>query len=415
MHMLSHGALRAPKRSGFTLIELLVVIAIIAILAAILFPVFSKVREKGRQSACMSNQKQIVMAALMFCQENEETLPEANVFWSSLGLPLKVLACPSSDINTNGNTYVASNRWMGKSLGKVTDATMAILTCDGTHVATDETPTAKATYNSIGYRLKDVDNRHFNGKTRLHVMGYLDGHVEIGAGSPGFMGSGPAGTVEIPTNGLALWLKADLAGLVSPVETWTDASGNGNDAVSSNGNFPTLTASDSNLNGKPSLTCSNTTMETPDLSGLFAGEGGTYFVVGYVGTPASGTRYGFPAHSANGPADEGNWDGYQNASLSMFRSNYAAYPFAAPEQTMMMTVVSDTAAQSYTMYNKGTAAGNGGTYNFLAPSILNIGGGYGSQFSGFVGSIAEIIMYNRPLTSSERTQTETYLKTKYGL
>jgi prepilin-type N-terminal cleavage/methylation domain-containing protein len=51
-------------RRGFTLIELLVVIAIIAILAAILFPVFAKAREKARQSSCLSNTKQIALAAL---------------------------------------------------------------------------------------------------------------------------------------------------------------------------------------------------------------------------------------------------------------------------------------------------------------------------------------------------------------
>jgi prepilin-type N-terminal cleavage/methylation domain-containing protein/prepilin-type processing-associated H-X9-DG protein len=59
-------------RRGFTLIELLVVIAIIAILAAILFPVFAKAREKARQAACQSNLKQIALADLMYCQDNDE-------------------------------------------------------------------------------------------------------------------------------------------------------------------------------------------------------------------------------------------------------------------------------------------------------------------------------------------------------
>jgi prepilin-type N-terminal cleavage/methylation domain-containing protein/prepilin-type processing-associated H-X9-DG protein len=61
-------------RRGFTLIELLVVIAIIAILAAILFPVFAQAREKARAASCLSNTKQIGLAVMMYAQDNDETL-----------------------------------------------------------------------------------------------------------------------------------------------------------------------------------------------------------------------------------------------------------------------------------------------------------------------------------------------------
>src|SRR5437763_9234011 len=68
------------RRMGFTLIELLVVIAIIAILAAILFPVYAQAREKARQTSCISNNKQYSLATLMYVQDYDETFPfEANM------------------------------------------------------------------------------------------------------------------------------------------------------------------------------------------------------------------------------------------------------------------------------------------------------------------------------------------------
>ncbi len=81
------------KTKGFTLIELLVVIAIIAILAAILFPVFAKAREKARQSQCMSNMKNTALALRMYSSDYDERLPQ--------GMPANLLGWPNNALNAS--------------------------------------------------------------------------------------------------------------------------------------------------------------------------------------------------------------------------------------------------------------------------------------------------------------------------
>jgi prepilin-type N-terminal cleavage/methylation domain-containing protein/prepilin-type processing-associated H-X9-DG protein len=115
--MLTTTNLNAPShrtsiRRGFTLIELLVVIAIIAILAAILFPVFGRARENARRSSCQSNLKQIGIGIIQYTQDADEKLPpgyivtaSGNVAWPVLIMPYvkstQVFACPS---NTRANS-----------------------------------------------------------------------------------------------------------------------------------------------------------------------------------------------------------------------------------------------------------------------------------------------------------------------
>jgi prepilin-type N-terminal cleavage/methylation domain-containing protein/prepilin-type processing-associated H-X9-DG protein len=101
------------QNRGFTLIELLVVIAIIAILAAILFPVFAQAREKARAISCLSNEKQINLAIQMYTQDYDETFPEDGIFyfysgtgWASLVSPYmkstQILWCPDDAGPSNG-------------------------------------------------------------------------------------------------------------------------------------------------------------------------------------------------------------------------------------------------------------------------------------------------------------------------
>jgi len=77
INRVSHSV--TESKLGFTLIELLVVIAIIAILAAILFPVFAKVREKARQTQCLSNMKQINLAMIQYVQDYDEAWPSVTI------------------------------------------------------------------------------------------------------------------------------------------------------------------------------------------------------------------------------------------------------------------------------------------------------------------------------------------------
>ncbi|MHB0935965.1 MAG: prepilin-type N-terminal cleavage/methylation domain-containing protein [Armatimonadota bacterium] len=151
-------------RRGFTLIELLVVIAIIAILAAILFPVFAKAREKARQTQCANNVRQIVIGIQMATQDNDNILPSKDAVWAVNNLPPKAVACPTYGMN-KGIGY-AYNAWMA---GKcITDIGMP---------ASVEIPLIvdSKTSSHLMILSTDADPRH-TGKV---MVGWADGHVEL--------------------------------------------------------------------------------------------------------------------------------------------------------------------------------------------------------------------------------------------
>ncbi len=134
---MTHPADRLKKRCAFTLIELLVVIAIIAILAAILFPVFARARENARRTSCLSNMKQMGLGAMMYMQDYDERYPPAIIdnattppdgfYWSggstiwfwpqiiySYTKNMQMFYCPSSSshpVDSLGRPIVLNNNY----------------------------------------------------------------------------------------------------------------------------------------------------------------------------------------------------------------------------------------------------------------------------------------------------------------
>jgi len=122
------------KNTGFTLIELLVVIAIIAILAAILFPVFSRARERSRQATCISNQRQISLSLNMYLQDHDESFPTAQEWQQILNKDGK-LSCP----NTRGKLGYGMNGYLENcTLGMIANVSRTIATVDSSTMSTEK-------------------------------------------------------------------------------------------------------------------------------------------------------------------------------------------------------------------------------------------------------------------------------------
>ena len=178
------------RSHGFTLIELLVVIAIIAILAAILFPVFANAREKARQTQCLSNQRQIAMAISLNCQDNNEVMPSATAVWSSVVPQSKITVCP--DMTSIANGFVFNAELGGQALGQVpylascatpNDVTSCFVTADG---ATSEAigasttiyPSATIIANCAYIPADIATGRHSGSSTGgSFIASFVDGHV----------------------------------------------------------------------------------------------------------------------------------------------------------------------------------------------------------------------------------------------
>jgi prepilin-type N-terminal cleavage/methylation domain-containing protein/prepilin-type processing-associated H-X9-DG protein len=181
------------NRKGFTLIELLVVIAIIAILAAILFPVFARAREKARQTSCLSNVKQLTLGVQMYTQDYDEVMPRCRNFttrtlWLQDIEPYvnnrQIYTCPSGDffawpedgLNSGSRTEVTygftwdNSRHLAK-LSDIENPSETAFLADGLgYMFYPEPPggTPRAVLDA-GYRIQP---RHNGGAN----LGFVDGH-----------------------------------------------------------------------------------------------------------------------------------------------------------------------------------------------------------------------------------------------
>jgi prepilin-type N-terminal cleavage/methylation domain-containing protein/prepilin-type processing-associated H-X9-DG protein len=126
--------MKSSSRRAFTLIELLVVIAIIAILAAILFPVFAQAREKARQASCLSNMKQIGLGFMMYVQDYDETFPSQNLalpgviadVWQ-FSIANYITSPPSNWSEPRGNIFSCPSNQVVRGLSQTTvDRALAI-------------------------------------------------------------------------------------------------------------------------------------------------------------------------------------------------------------------------------------------------------------------------------------------------
>lgn len=163
------------RRRGFTLIELLVVIAIIAILAAILFPVFAKAREKARQTQCLNNQRQIAVAVQMYLQDNDETFLKipANGAWSTLLVAYNessIYDCPSQKgLGTNSKPEYGFNGYLsGMAMGDVTSPASTLLLADLDVDAPVSNPTCVISHANDG----PISTRHSDGALVVAVDGH---------------------------------------------------------------------------------------------------------------------------------------------------------------------------------------------------------------------------------------------------
>jgi prepilin-type N-terminal cleavage/methylation domain-containing protein/prepilin-type processing-associated H-X9-DG protein len=199
-------ASRTADRSGFTLIELLVVIAIIAILAAILFPVFARAREQARRSSCLSNLKQLGLAAMMYGQDYDEQLPvgvtQGNPLWDVVNALMPyvknraIFYCPSISVlvpydptlaNTDANWTAGNIGYYYWSMWGIHPHTGPFVSVHPPRQLSMQSPADYWMWSDVFGQFfwsQNAPFAHGMGKWSFTNVAFMDGHVKAIAGRP---------------------------------------------------------------------------------------------------------------------------------------------------------------------------------------------------------------------------------------
>jgi prepilin-type N-terminal cleavage/methylation domain-containing protein/prepilin-type processing-associated H-X9-DG protein len=405
------------RRRGFTLIELLVVIAVIAVLAAILFPVFAKARAKAQQTTCLNNQRQLAVSLALFAQEHDELYPDADNWMRTLNagqnLPKKLWDCPTTARAGSGDSpeYLYGSLIAGKSDGEV-DPVSTLLTADGAHQAT----AVPLTYAQVAYGTADIAFRHA-GKV---VSAYVDGHVESGSFVRGVLGA-------------TAWFRADLGAETSgtSVTKWVDLTGGGADCTPAVGATDCPSLVPAALNGLPVVRFAFATSPTSDSDNLIGnlslvgGTGITMAVVGKINTTSNSygrtVTYGaasgyaeFPIACLNNPPVTLNWAG---GGVTATGTTVGSYK--------LMYADGDDLSRTVNTYENGVKKSSGtlatrvnDMTEYLAMGVYRHWSGGAPHYDGngrLNGDLAEVLIFSRPLDGVDRAAVTTYLMNKWGL
>ena len=404
--MQRHNAIR-----GFTLIELLVVIAIIAILAAILFPVFAKAREKARQTTCTNNQRQIITAITMYAQDNDEMLPLTSNVWTVTNLPPAALICPTAG-NTYQNGFVYNSGVGGTALATYSDPTSMLVTADGQHT----TNTPSGSFPNVAYTSLDYQLRHTN---RL-VASFLDGHVLLTV----LTGTSTAAGMFLSTSVTTAGIATDTGGSPWPtqasgiaVSSWTMAGGTMTLVPTYNGG-DNCYLDPTGFPSQPGVAWKGTSGQT-NVGCCMVASGSSCFLPstsftfgGVYSTNSAGNLAFLMNYNNNSNRITININGGQIVTDIGVNSPTSSYADGKPH---IVILTNDPVAGAF-LYIDGSqvAKANGQTIpiNALSTQAFYIAGD--SQGHRFYGEIGAAFWYNSVLSADGINQLTTQMRTTFG-